>query len=149
MKPEERTVRNTIIRYRSFRYALVLEGIAVGAISGAVVVAFRYLIGCTDTLLHRILAYGQANHWFIPVWFAILAVAALIVTLLLKWDPLISGSGIPQIEGEIMGELDSAGGGCWRLSWAEVSCPWAAACPWGGRVPASSWEPWPPRAFQG
>ena len=41
MKPEERTVRNTIIRYRSFRYALVLEGIAVGAISGAVVVAFR------------------------------------------------------------------------------------------------------------
>lgn len=72
MKPEERTVRNTIIRYRSFRYALVLEGIAVGAISGAVVVAFRYLIGCTDTLLHRILAYGQANHWFIrcgsPFW---------------------------------------------------------------------------------
>ena len=33
MKPEERTVRNTIIRYRSFRYALGLEGIAVGAIS--------------------------------------------------------------------------------------------------------------------
>ena len=108
MKPEERTVRNTIIRYRSFRYALVLEGIAVGAISGAVVVAFRYLIGCTDTLLHRILAYGQANHWFIPVWFAILAVAALIVTLLLKWDPLISGSGIPQIEGEMHGRAGPA-----------------------------------------
>ena len=117
MKPEERTVRNTIIRYRSFRYALVLEGIAVGAISGAVVVAFRYLIGCTDTLLHRILAYGQANHWFIPVWFAILAVAALIVTLLLKWDPLISGSGIPQIEGEIMGELDQR---WWRVLAAKL-----------------------------
>lgn len=118
MKPEERTVRNTIIRYRSFRYALVLEGVAVGAISGAVVVAFRYLISCTDDLLHAILAFGRANHWFIPVWFLILAAAALIVTLLLKWDPLISGSGIPQIEGEIMGEIDQH---WWRVLTAKLA----------------------------
>ena len=37
---------------------LILEGVAVGAIAGAVVVAFRYLIGYADTLLNTILDYG-------------------------------------------------------------------------------------------
>lgn len=32
------------------------------------------------------------------------------VSLLLKWEPMISGSGIPQVEGELIGELDP----CWR-----------------------------------
>ena len=41
MQPEQHTVTHTINRYRSFRYELILEGVAVGAIAGAVVVAFR------------------------------------------------------------------------------------------------------------
>ena len=48
----ENTVTNTINRYRSFRYALILEGVAVGAISGVVVVAFRYLLGYAEILLN-------------------------------------------------------------------------------------------------
>ena len=52
MQPEQHTVTHTINRYRSFRYELMLEGVAVGAIAGAVVVAFRYLIGYADTLLN-------------------------------------------------------------------------------------------------
>ena len=103
MQPEQHTVTHTINRYRSFRYELILEGVAVGAIAGAVVVAFRYLIGYADTLLNTILDYGKANTWFIPVWFLILAAAAFAVAGLLKWDSLISGSGIPQVEGEIIG----------------------------------------------
>ena len=109
MQPEQHTVTHTINRYRSFRYELILEGVAVGAIAGAVVVAFRYLIGYADTLLNTILDYGKANTWFIPVWFLILAAAAFAVAGLLKWDSLISGSGIPQVEGEIIGEIDE----CW------------------------------------
>lgn len=109
MHPEQHTVTHTINRYRSFRYELILEGVAVGAIAGAVVVAFRYLIGYADTLLNTILDYGKANTWFIPVWFLILAAAAFAVAGLLKWDSLISGSGIPQVEGEIIGEIDE----CW------------------------------------
>ena len=109
MQPEQHTVTHTINRYRSFRYELILEGVAVGAIAGAVVVAFRYLIGYADTLLNTILDYGKANTWFIHVWFLILAAAAFAVAGLLKWDSLISGSGIPQVEGEIIGEIDE----CW------------------------------------
>lgn len=109
MNTEEHTVRNTINRYRSFRYVLILEGIAIGAISGAVVVAFRYLLSYGEILRQTVLAYGKGHGWFIPVWFLLLAIASLIVTALLKWEAFISGSGIPQVEGEMIGELDP----CW------------------------------------
>lgn len=106
MASQKHTIPKTMKRFRSFRYGLILEGIAVGAISGAVVVGFRYFLGDMERFLSSILAYGTKHTWFIPVWFIILAVAALVVAALLRWEPLISGSGIPQIEGEIMGELD-------------------------------------------
>ena len=114
----ENTVTNTINRYRSFRYALILEGVAVGAISGVVVVAFRYLLGYAEILLNSVLNYGRTHTWFVPVWFVVLAVAAIIVAMLLKWDSLISGSGIPQVEGEIMGEIDEC---WWRVLLAKLA----------------------------
>uniref|UniRef100_UPI000AAC9AD9 hypothetical protein n=1 Tax=Clostridium sp. NkU-1 TaxID=1095009 RepID=UPI000AAC9AD9 len=94
MRTEGNTVKKTIDRYRSFRYALILEGIAVGAISGAVVVLFRYLLSYADGLLRSVLDYGRDHSWFVPVWFIILAAAAFVVALLLKWESFISGSGI-------------------------------------------------------
>ena len=117
MQPEEHTVTHTINRYRSFRYELILEGVVVGALAGAVVVAFRYLIGSADILLNMILDYGKSHTWFVPVWILILAAAACVVSLLLKWDSLISGSGIPQIEGEIIGEIDEK---WWRVLLAKL-----------------------------
>lgn len=141
MQPEEHTVTHTINRYRSFRYELILEGVVVGALAGAVVVAFRYLIGSADILLNMILDYGKSHTWFVPVWILILAVAACVVSLLLKWDSLISGSGIPQIEGEIIGEIDENGGVCCLPSWEGALYPWDADCPWDARAPAFSWEP--------
>lgn len=117
MQPEEHTVTHTINRYRGFRYELILEGVVVGALAGAVVVAFRYLIGSADILLNMILDYGRSHTWFVPVWILILAAAACVVSLLLKWDSLISGSGIPQIEGEIIGEIDEK---WWRVLLAKL-----------------------------
>lgn len=77
MSPKEHTVTHTIKRYRSFRYELIIEGVIVGAIAGAVVVAFRYFIAYAQIMLDSILAFGRHNHWFIPVWFLVLAAAAL------------------------------------------------------------------------
>lgn len=69
MQTECHTVKNTINRYRSFRYALILEGIAVGAISGVIVVLFRYLLTYAEKLLNIVLNYGKDHIWVIPVWF--------------------------------------------------------------------------------
>ena len=109
MQTEGHTVKNIINRYQSFRYVLILEGIAVGAISGAFVVLFRYLLTYAEKLLNIVLIYGKDHIWVIPLWFVFLTVAAFVVAMLMKWEPFISGSGIPQVEGEMMGKLDP----CW------------------------------------
>lgn len=109
MEAECHTVKRIMNRYRSFRYELILEGIIIGAISGAIVVFFRYLLSYADGLLRTGLNYGKTHNWLIPVCFLVLAAAAFVVALLLHWESFISGSGIPQVEGEIIGELDP----CW------------------------------------
>ena len=55
--------------------------------------------------LVKILSYMKGNPFRCVVWFLILAALAWIVGKLVKWEPMISGSGIPQVEGEIAGRL--------------------------------------------
>lgn len=112
MLGEEKTIPQTLKRYQRFRYALVAEGIVVGGLAGAVVVVFRILLEMAAGLLQIILAFGQAHPWFMPVWLGILLMMALVVALLLRWEPYISGSGIPQVEGEMQGELQES---WWRV----------------------------------
>ncbi len=95
----------TISRFKSFRYALILEGICAGALSAVVVVIFRLLLEKAGEFLNFIIEYGNANPWFIPVWLIILLAVSAAVYFLLKWEPYISGSGIPQVEGEMAGVL--------------------------------------------
>lgn len=95
-----------------FHYALVLQGIAVGIAAGLVTAAFRLALAKADDLLHTALDFGTRHPWFILLWFGILLAAAGAVTLLLRWEPLIAGSGIPQVEGEIEGKLQQ---NWWRV----------------------------------
>ena len=112
MQSDIHTTAHTIERFRTFRYALILEGVAVGAIAGSVVVLFRLLLEQASKLLDAALAYGSAHSWFIPMWFVLLALAAAAVAALLKWEPYISGSGIPQVEGEMHGKINQT---WWRV----------------------------------
>lgn len=106
MEGTQHSITKTLKRFRSFRYSLILEGIAAGAAAGLVVVAFRLLLEGAGGVLDWILAYGKAHAWFIPVWLLILAGVSFLVYLLLRWEPLISGSGIPQVEGEMTGQIE-------------------------------------------
>ncbi|PWL45278.1 MAG: ClC family H(+)/Cl(-) exchange transporter [Clostridiales bacterium] len=102
---QNHSISKTLERFRSFRYTLVLEGVAVGALSGFVIVLFRLILEHADMLLKGALEYGKENAWFIPVWLYILAAFSYLVYRLVKWEPMISGSGIPQVEGEMEGKL--------------------------------------------
>lgn len=105
-------ISSTLKRFRSFRYSLILEGVAIGVLAGLVIVLFRLLLEEADALRNAVLAFGRARPWFIPVWLVILAAVSFVVYLLLKWEPYISGSGIPQVEGEMSGRLDQK---WWRV----------------------------------
>ena len=118
MQSGSHTITKTLARFRSFRYTLILEGVAAGALAGLAAVAFRLLLEKTSLLLNRILAFGAENSWFIPLWMCILAAAAVLVTLLLSWEPYSSGSGIPQVKGEMAGRIDQK---WWRVLLAKYA----------------------------
>ena len=96
-------------RAEHFQLILIGEGLIVGVVSGIVVIAYRVALQYAGEWLTWILNWIQGEPIKIAGWFLVLLVLALIVGRLLKWEPLISGSGIPQLEGEMIGKLDQ----CW------------------------------------
>ena len=107
-----------INRFSDFRYKLVLKGVCVGAAAGLVAVLFRLVLEQVEHLLPQTISYIAAHPWLVPVWAAVLLCAAGLVTLLLKWEPMISGSGIPQLDGEILGFFQQS---WWRVLLAKFA----------------------------
>lgn len=98
-------VRN-IRQKQRFKYKLILEGIAVGSIVGLVIALFRIMIVKADHARQIAVHMVKVR----PVYaFAVLLVLILIAWILdklIRFEPDISGSGIPQIEGELKGLED-------------------------------------------
>ncbi len=92
-------------RARRIPVMLITEGLCVGLVGGFVVLLYRVALTFAGDWIVKILSYMKGNPFRCVVWFLILAALAWIVGKLVKWEPMISGSGIPQVEGEIAGRL--------------------------------------------
>ena len=101
-----------IRRAEQFQTVLIFEGLLVGVLGGLVVLLYRISLIYANDFLLGILTYIKGNIWAAALWFAGLILLAVIVGKLLKWEPLISGSGIPQLEGEMSGKLNQV---WWRV----------------------------------
>lgn len=99
-------------RTEHYQIILVAEGLLVGIASGLVVLAYRVLLGYGSEWLDHILAFASGHPVRIAGWFLILMLLAFVVSQFVKWEPMISGSGIPQVEGEVIGRLDQT---WWRV----------------------------------
>ena len=97
---------NTLKRAEKSQIILIGEGTLVGIAGGLVVLLYRILLEYAGLWLHQILDFVKNSPFLIAGWFAILILLAIVVGKLLTWEPLISGSGIPQLEGEMTGQLD-------------------------------------------
>jgi H+/Cl- antiporter ClcA len=93
---------NTITHWNNFKLKLVFEGIVVGVFSGLAVVLYRYLIEFAGHFSKKIYLLQQKNNWLIFLWLAVLIFLGYLVGILLKYEPMISGSGIPQVEGVLL-----------------------------------------------
>ncbi|MDY6298673.1 MAG: chloride channel protein, partial [Selenomonadaceae bacterium] len=92
---------------------LFLEGNVIGVLTGLVVAAFRYLLVCSEEILPRLYAWlAQAPWEFTALWLLALAGIGYIIYRILEAEPMTSGSGIPQIEGILAGEM--------QMNWARV-----------------------------
>lgn len=92
-------------RARRIPVMLITEGLCVGLVGGFVVLLYRVALTFAGNWLIKILSYIKGNPFRCAVWFLILMALAWIVGRLVKWEPMISGSGIPQVEGEVSGRL--------------------------------------------
>lgn len=103
---------NTLFHWHSFRLKLVFEGIGVGIISGLIIVLYRYALEKSEVLLGNIYKSISKNPLFVVPWLVILIIIGYVVGLMIKHEPIISGSGIPQVEGVLTRKLDMT---WWRV----------------------------------
>lgn len=97
---------NTLSHWQDFRLKLLVQGIIVGMFSGFLIVFYRIVLEKAEALRELILNLNVPKYKLIPVWFLILIILAGIVGWLIKEEPLISGSGIPQVEGVLIGKIN-------------------------------------------
>ena len=83
---------------------LIAKGALVGVIAGFCGATYRYLILESEHIRWRLMD-GITMEWAIG-WLIVMVIFAFIVDRLLAWAPLSGGSGIPQIEGEMLGLFD-------------------------------------------
>ena len=89
----------------SLSISIVFDGLLVGIFAGCIAVIYRILLNHAESLLFRIIDFTKGNAFYIAGWFAVLIILGLIVGRLVKWDEMCSGSGIPQVQGEMKGYI--------------------------------------------
>ncbi len=96
------------------RYELKLigEGLLVGVAGGLLVIFFRYSLENAEDWMKDMLREVTGQPLLMAGWILALILMALIVSGILKWEPLAGGSGIPQLEAEHMGKVDQT---WWRV----------------------------------
>lgn len=93
---------------------LTLEGILVGIISGIVVSMFRWSIAHSLKLFQGLYVAARTNISLVIGLIVLMVVITTIVGYLLKREPNISGSGIPQVEAQLGGEMQMH---WWSILW--------------------------------
>ncbi|QHI72100.1 ClC family H(+)/Cl(-) exchange transporter [Aminipila terrae] len=92
-------------QFKTFKYTLMLKGALVGALTGILIVFFRLSVQKIWEINEQIMGYAHKNLLFLFVWIFILIFISLAISFLLKLEPMISGSGIPQVKADMGGEL--------------------------------------------
>jgi H+/Cl- antiporter ClcA len=99
-------------QWRSFKFKLIGQGILVGILSGFIVVLYRYAIEGIGHLRTDFIGKASGNLLYGFIWFALLTGLALFTGFTLTREPLIGGSGIPQVQGEM---TDAVNMNWWRV----------------------------------
>ncbi|WP_321970591.1 ClC family H(+)/Cl(-) exchange transporter [Paratractidigestivibacter sp.] len=92
---------------RRFQIDLVIEGALVGLFGGGVVTLYRLSLSGAEELLRQVTGSIAGNLLYMALWFLFLAVLLLLVGKLMTWEPATAGSGIPQVDAEVIGHMDA------------------------------------------
>lgn len=85
---------------------MVGDGVLVGAIVGLVITAYRVCLSTAETFLRMLIESVKGQPFAIACWFLALGIIAFVIARLMQFEPDTRGSGIPQVDAEVMGRLD-------------------------------------------
>ena len=89
-----------IINHRhSLRFKLVGEATIIGVLVGIVIVLNRILITKLSPLFKNLYSDASGSFFNVLKVICVVTVVGIIVGIMVKKEPMISGSGIPQLEG--------------------------------------------------
>ncbi|MGX7351806.1 voltage-gated chloride channel family protein [Enterococcus canis] len=103
-----------IKRLDGTRIGFILKGLLIGVIVGFVVSLFRLGIEELSHYLTQLYHFFRHEPQWLLLWIPISILLAVIVGLLVKSDPDIKGSGIPQVEGQLRGQIHMR---WWSVLW--------------------------------
>ncbi len=106
MRDAKETAVNNLRRRDSFKYAIVAEGVVIGLITGALISVFRLMLMGADQLRSRMIGFAGSGVGPAVLAGAVMLAVAVVISVLLGWEPEIAGSGIPQVEAELKGQKD-------------------------------------------
>lgn len=89
-------------------------GALIGLAVGTVVSVFRWMIGAILGQVVQVYTFLQANPLWISVWIVFSIVMSIILGQIVKSEPDIKGSGIPQVELQLQGKMDM---NWWSVCW--------------------------------
>jgi len=99
--------------WHDFRMRLFIEGVFVGFFAGLVVILYRYLLEKAEVIRHNIyLVLESRGMVSILIWFIFLMLLGLFLGYLVDKEPMVSGSGIPQVKGILISQL--------KMNWLRV-----------------------------
>ena len=85
---------------------MIFNGILVGVASAAVTVFYRFMLKHAENILFNVIGFTKGNIAYMILWGVCLMILAFFVSKLVAWEGMCSGSGIPQVQGELKGYFD-------------------------------------------
>lgn len=109
---EEPSTKHNMSAWFNIKFKVIAGSVIVGVLAGIVIVFYRYALELALDFSHFIYGTLLGKPWLIPLWFAVLIIAGLFVGFLVKKEPMLTGSGIPQVKGVLHKRL--------KMSWLRV-----------------------------
>ncbi len=85
---------------------MIFYGILVGLAASVVTVVYRFMLQYAEKILFGVIGFTQQSVLTMALWGVCLCILGFVVAKIVKWEGMCSGSGIPQVQGEIKGYFD-------------------------------------------
>lgn len=98
--------KNLLHSFSKIKLSLILQSILTGLFGGIIIVLYRFMLEIVTKYTFPLYEEAKKSPFKIIILLIVLAFLGYIVGLLVKIDPMIKGSGIPQVQGYLIGKFN-------------------------------------------